>query len=371
MNKKRRIVITGGVLTPGLAVINELQKRGRWEIFWLGRKYSLEGEKIISVESKIIPQTGSRFIPIIAGRLQRRFTRYTIPSLLKIPLSLLQSLMLLAQIKPDVVCSFGGYVSVPVVITAWFLRIPVLTHEQTVISGLASKIDAFFASKVALSFSQSSGHFPKGKVIVTGNPLRSEFFQVKKPTWFRLEESASPIIYITGGNQGAQVINNAVKEALRSLLQKYILIHQTGDKDYEIFKEVQSRLGEREQRCYFVLPYIKASEVGWVFKKASLVVSRAGANTLSELAVLGKPALFIPIPWSYQDEQTKNAQLLLAAGTAEILAQKELSGESLLQKVDLMMSRLDDYQKGASKAKALVPLNGAENLVNEIERLLA
>jgi len=391
MANKKRVVITGGHLTPAIAVISELQKEGDWEVYFLGRRYATEGEKAISVESQIIPSLGIKFFPITVGRLQRRFTRHTIPSLLRVPLGFFQSLKLLLQIKPQVICSFGGYVSVPVVFAGWLLKIPILTHEQTVVFGLASKINAFFVNKVAVSFPESVKYFPKNKVVLTGNPIREEIFQIKKPSWFSGEAksrsagpvisakggSASggqlsnyPIIYVTGGNQGSHTINMAVLEILLILLEKHVVIHQTGEKDYQQITDDRLQITQSLRKRYFIVPYIGPEEIGWVLNKASLIVSRAGANVISEIAVLGKPALFIPIPWAYQDEQTKNAQILVNAGVAEILSQAELSGMTLLYKISQMIEGLEKYKKRASAVKKLAA-SGAALKIAEILHGLA
>ncbi|MFZ5366434.1 MAG: UDP-N-acetylglucosamine--N-acetylmuramyl-(pentapeptide) pyrophosphoryl-undecaprenol N-acetylglucosamine transferase [Patescibacteria group bacterium] len=358
----KRIVICGGHLTPAQAVIEELKKEDRWQIYYFGRKYAMEGKRVPSAESKIIPLLGIKFIPIAAGRLQRKFTRFTIPSLLRVPLGFFQSLYWLLKIRPLVICSFGGYVSVPVVLAGWLLRIPILTHEQTTVFGLASKINSFFASKIAVSFPESLKFFPKEKVILTGNPIRQEIFKIRKPSHFPLRPSPFPLIYITGGNQGAKVINRAVLEILPKLLGKYTIIHQCGELDYENLK-----LDLREN--YILTKYVGLEDIGWVLNKADLIVSRAGANIVCEIAALGKPALFIPIPWSYQDEQTKNAQMLVKAGIAEILPQKELTGPSLLNKISEMMANLEKYQRNAPEAKKLIKPDSSLKIVKELNDL--
>ena len=373
MNKKNKIVITGGHLAPALAVISELQKRGGWEIYYLSRKYAMEGTKVPAAESKVIPQMGVEYIDFNPGRLQRRFTRYTIPSLLRVPLGFAQALIIILKIKPDVICSFGGYVSVPVVLAGWLLRVPILTHEQTIVFGLASKINALFATKIAVSFPESLKHFPKNKVVLTGNPIREEIFKIKKspqfPISIRQLADQFPIIYITGGSQGAHVINLAVLEILPQLLENYTVIHQCGDLDFEFISHQSSTINHQLREHYFLASYVGSEEIGWVLNKASLIISRAGANTICEIASLGKPAIFIPIPWSYQDEQTKNAQVLVEVGMAEILPQDQLTGERLLGMIVQMTTDLDKYQKNEAKAKALVKLDAAQKLVDEIENL--
>lgn len=365
---KKRIVITGGHLAPALAVIEELKNNKDWEIFYLGRKYSFEGEKVSSVESKIIPSLGVKFIPITTGRLQRRFSRYTIPSLLKIPIGFFQSFCYLLKIRPKAICSFGGYISVPVVFAGWILRIPILTHEQTTVFGLASKINSIFATKIAVSFPESLKYFPKNKVVLTGNPIRGEIFKVERAKWE--VESGKPITYVTGGNQGAKIINRAVLEILPKLLEKYTVIHQCGDLDYKDLKFEIENLKLEQRENYILIPYVGPEDIGWVLNNADLIISRAGANIVSELAALGKPALFIPIPWSYADEQTKNAQMLVEAGTGEILPQDELSGETLLTKIETMMTNLEKYKKNASRAKALVRLDATQKIIQGINELI-
>lgn len=364
----KKIVITGGHLTPALAVIQELKKRGGWEVYFIGRKYATEGSKVVSAESKIISDMGVKFFPLFTGRLQRRFTRYTIPSLFRIPLGFFQSFWLLFKIRPDVLCSFGGYVSVPVVVVGWLLRVPIITHEQTVIYGLASKINAVFANKIAVSFPRSSDFFPKNKTVFTGNPIREEILSHKNQERLDLAENKKPIIYITGGNQGSQVINKAVVKVLPDILEKFRVIHQAGENNYdEIYRETKDlpQFGKE----YLLYPYLSPKEVGWVFDKANLVVSRSGANITTELAALGKPSLLIPIPWTYQDEQTKNAQMLVEAGTAEILPQSSLSGEKLLLRIKEMFGEMDIYEKNAPNSKTLVKLDSASKIVDEIEKL--
>ena len=146
-----KILITGAHFTPALAVIEELRKISGVEVIYVGRSTTLEGDKTWSVESEVLSSKSIKFIPIITGRLQRSFTIYTIPSLLKIPIGLLQALFIFFTEKPDVILSFGGYVAVPTVLIGWLWSIPIIIHEQTLVSGLANEISALFADKICLS----------------------------------------------------------------------------------------------------------------------------------------------------------------------------------------------------------------------------
>ncbi|PIS14983.1 undecaprenyldiphospho-muramoylpentapeptide beta-N-acetylglucosaminyltransferase [Candidatus Shapirobacteria bacterium CG09_land_8_20_14_0_10_38_17] len=364
----KRIIITGAHLTPALAIISELKERGNWQIYYLGRKYTLEGDKTPSAESQVLPQVGIKFIPIPAGRLQRKFTRWTIPSLIRIPLGVIHSFWHLLKIRPDLVCSFGGYVSVPIVFAAWLLGIPSLTHEQTVVVGLANKINALFANKVAISFSDSAQFFPKKKVILTGNPLRQEIFKIGKPL-FSLPKNRKTI-YITGGSQGASVINQAVLEALPELIKNYNIIHQCGNKEFPKIARKRKSLPVKWQQYYFLTGYVDPKDIGWVFKNAHLVISRGGANTILELAALGKPAIIIPIPWATHNEQMKNAKFLSDKGLAEILGQSKLNGQTLTQKIQKMNAHLNNYQKAGEKIKKEINRQSSQSLVNALYDLL-
>jgi len=372
---KKRIVVTGGHLTPALAVIEELLKEDKWEIFFLGRRYASDREKTPSVESLVIPDRGLWFFPISAGRFPRHLNRYTLFSLLKIPLGFLQAFYYLLRFRPEVILSFGGYVSVPVVLVGWLLRIPSLTHEQTVIKGLATKINTPFVKKVAVSWPQTLKYFPKKKVVLTGNPIRKEIFKVDDDVWRLLEfKKGLPLVFITGGNQGSHVINEAVGVVLPQLMKVTNVFHQCGHLqalgDFERLQEAREKLPEKLKERYHVKKYLNAEEMGTLLNKADLIVSRSGANTLTEIAALGKPALFIPYPWQYQDEQTQNAQMLVDLGIAEILPQKDLSGKTLLEKIVMMVQNRQRYEEKAPAAKKAVKLQAAQEIAAEMGKMV-
>lgn len=372
---KKRIAITGGHLTPALAVIEELIQRGGWEIIFIGRKYATEQEKTPSVESQIIPERGIWFIAINAGRFPRLLNRYSLFSVLKIPLGFFQAFYHLLRFRPQIILSFGGYVSVPVVFAGWLLRIPSLTHEQTTVQGLATKINTIFAKKIALSWSQTIKQFPKEKVVLTGNPIRKEIFQVNEKMWQILNfEKKLPLVFITGGNQGSHVINLAVESALPQLVKVANVFHQCGHLqalgDFERLKKTREKLPKNFKKRYHLKKYLTGEEMGTLLNKADLVVCRAGANTLTEIAALGKPALLIPFPWLYQDEQTKNAQMLVEVGIAEILPQKDLSAKTLFQRIKTLIQNKKRYEKNAAAAKKLVKLDAAKRIAAEIEKIV-
>jgi len=366
----RKIVISGGHLTPALAVIEELQKRGGWEIFYFGRPYSTEGDKAPSLESKIIQEKGLRFIPINFGRIQHKFTRYTLSAFLRIPWSFMLAFYHLLRLKPDLVLSFGSYVGATVSLAAWLSAVPVAIHEQTTVFGLANKMTSAWAEKIFVSWPETLKDLPKEKTILTGNPLRQEVFRFDQKIWasFKFDENL-PLILVTGGNQGSHRLNLAVEGILEKIMVKYNLCHLTGhlqvSNDFSRLSEKKKELPANLKNRYLLKEYLTE---GWgtVLKKADLVVSRAGINTISELLVLGKPQLLIPIPWLPHDEQTKNAQMVKKMGWGEALRQDDLTPETLFKKIEMMMEKIKSYQQKPN----LVNRQAAKKIVDALEKMV-
>lgn len=327
-----KILITGAHFTPALATIEELKKNYQCEIIYVGRKTTLEGDDAPSVESQILPKLGVKFIPFYAGRFQ-------IISFFKIPIGFLQASYILLKEKPDAVLSFGGYVALPVVWAAWLLSIPIIIHEQGLELGLANKLSSYFASKIAVSFPQ---HSSNPKIILTGNPSI-------KPAHLK---GMHKQILITGGSQGSHVINVAVEQCLDKLTKLAKVIHQTGDSKFKDFE----RLKSTENKNYRVEKFIHQD---WetLLVESDLIVSRAGINTLSELAFLGKPALVIPIEG--HKEQKLNARFFEKLGLIKVLPQSNLSGASLLLNIKQCL------KKRPAKIKEVIIENGAKRLALE------
>jgi len=278
-----KVLITGAHFTPAVAVVEELKKNKNTKIVYVGRATTQEGDPSPSVESQILPQIGVKFIPTTSGRLQRSFTIYTIPSLFKIPIGFLQALWIIVRERPDVILSFGGYVAMPMVFAGWLFSIPIIVHEQTLVSGLANKLSAFFADKTAISFPNKKLN---EKTILTGNPLRKDILDKgvklthpKGGIFDVAKKEKLPVILITGGNQGSHTINLAVEKALSKLKKITCIIHVTGDSKFRDFERL-----EKYQDDHYLVEKWSGSEWGAVLPRVDLVVSRAGINTLSEMA---------------------------------------------------------------------------------------
>ena len=362
-----KIAICGGHLTPALAVISELRKRGINDLVFIGRSKATEGDNSPSAESIIVPTLGVKFFSIPAGRLQRKFTRYTIVSLLRAPLGVGKALLILSQERPNLIISFGSYVAFPVVIAGWVLGIPTITHEQTVKGGLANQLIGRFAKKIALSWPDSLHYFPKEKTVVTGNPIRREILEVRR------KRTARPVIFITGGNQGSHSINEMVLEIIEPLLEKYYVIHQTGGstrfKDYEMMLARVDQLPGRLKNRYKIAKWLNSNELAEIYAKTSLLVGRSGANTVTEVAALEIPALFIPLPWAGAGEQEWNAKMLADLGAALILPQERLTPKRLLAAINTTIANLLPFRNAAKKARKLIKSDAAKILIDESLKL--
>lgn len=351
-----KILVTGAHLTPAIATIEKLKKYPDVKIVYVGRNTTQEGDSSLSLESQILPALGIKFIPITAGRLQRSFTVYTIPSLLKIPIGFLQSFLIILKEKPDAILSFGGYVAVPVVIVGWLFSIPIIIHEQTLVSGLANKISALFTDKVALGF--DNVHIKNEKAIYVGNPLRDEIKNPVKKLPSEYNEffrSRLPTILIMGGNQGSHTINKKTEEILEKLTKIASIIHITGNNKFNDFE----RLKEFQSENYLVKKWI-GKEIGAVLRKVDFIISRAGVNTLSEIFFLGKRALVIPLEPLYKDEQNKNAKYFKEQGFVKIIPQSKLSAQSLLDNIKDMIK-----EKNKKIVKKNSGIDAAERLALE------
>jgi len=356
-----KILITGGHFTPAKAVIEELLKNKNIEIVYVGRKTSMEGDSALSAESLTLSKLKIKYKTFITGRLRRSFDLLTIFSLLKIPIGMIQSIFILLNERPDIILSFGGYISVPLVITGWFLSIPIITHEQGLTLGLANKINSLFANKIALSF---PGNFTGRKIIITGNPLREEILNAKKlegdykEIFNRSRKLKLPLILITGGNQGSHAINLAIEGCLQNLLKITCVIHQTGESKYNDFERLKISKNER----YLPVRWVD-DEIGGLLSSVSLIVCRSGMNTLMESAFIGVPVLTIPINKHF--EQNQNAQFFQKIGLANILFQKKLSPKSLEEEIKQMLKNTQKLKQKARKAKLQIIPDASKRLALE------
>lgn len=357
--KRKKILLTGGHLAPLLAVLTVLEKDA--DVVVVGRRHTFEADKGFSLEYTLFKERKIPFYNLSAARLQRRFGRKTIPSLLRFPGSILRVFSILLHERPDAVLTFGGYIGFPVALSAYVLRIPVVLHEQTQKAGVASKIIGKIAAKVCISNSSSRKYFPAGKTILTGNPIRPEVFMVQKE--FKVEKNL-PILFVMGGSTGAHIINTYVEYTLKSLLSDFTVIHQTGDaqeyQDFNRLSTLRRRLSPRMQKRYLLQKFIMPDEIGWLYENATVILSRAGANTVSELLACRKKALLIPLSHGQHNEQLENAKLYAESGLGEYIEEKDVQLNALLKTLLILRDKEMNFdarlEEEGSAAKKIVSI---------------
>lgn len=367
---KDSILFTGGhAATVAAATIAHFLERypSKYDIYWLGAYSAVEAKKVAGIEEQVLPTMGVIMLKIHAGRLQRKFSRHTLLSFLRVPVGILESLILLLKIRPKIIVSLGGYVGFAVSLAAWLLGIKVILHEQTMAVGLANKVSSKFAAKVAIARRESAMFFPESKIVLTGNPIIPQIIKVKPKS--KIGNPAT--IFITGGSRGSVIINNTVEHCLPELLEKYHVIHQTGQLDIEHFLKFRDQLSENLKSKYEVYPVINPLEIAKFYQKCDLYIGRAGANTVAELLITRRPAILIPIPWSRFDEQAKNAQVAKDSGIATIIKQEDLNKDSLLAAVKLSVYNWTQIVSKMSPPKDILDEQAAKNLVDLIAQFIS
>jgi len=363
----KKILITGGHVTPAIAVIEKLMKDERVEIVFVGRRFINEYEKTETFEYQEVTRMGVRFIHLNTGRFSTELSFKSLKRLLLSVSAFFKARDILKKEKPDLILSFGGYIALPVAYAAHFMNIPLFTHEQTIRPGKANKLIARVARTVFVSFEENKKDFPGSHVVVTGNPVRKSVTKVmKKP--FEVP-ATEPVIYITGGSLGAHSINILIEEKLEELLSRYVLIHQTGDVkeygDYERLVKKREGLSSNLKERYILAPNFYDDEIGYVYNRSDVVMSRAGANTFFELVTLKKPAVLIPLPWSANGEQEEHAKLYEHLGLGVVFNQNSTAKE-LVETVDKVYSSREDYRKNFSNIPGIVNGNAAETIIQNL-----
>ncbi len=364
-----KLVITGGHHTGALPIIHKLkEKEPDIKIYWFGHKHSLIHDKNPTLEYQQITELGIPFVDLKAGKLYRTFN---IGRLLKIPLGFFQALFLLLKIRPDIILSFGGYLAVPVVLAGWVLRIPSVTHEQTVVSGYANKLISRFAKKVLISWPQSAKYFPKEKIVHTGLAVRDSIFTMKSDAF--TFANGLPTVYITAGKTGSHKINGAVLAQMEELLQTCNIIHQTGDysefNDFEKLLKKYNDIKAKAVGSYYARKFVDENEIGEAFNISNLVVCRAGAHIIADVLALEKPALLIPIPWVSHNEQNENAKVVVESGLGSILSEDNLA--KLAQSVKEMLADIGRFKLRSSFSKDFIKPDSADLIIAELYKALA
>lgn len=358
---------TGGHVSPAVAVVQAFRKRGHpIAPLWIGSDGGFEAEAA--------REHGIRYVAIRTGKLRRYFSLSTALDAWRVPAGIWQARSILQRFRPDAIFSTGGFVSVPTVAAGRLLGIPALTHEQTATVGLATKINARACDVVALSY--DSPERPRtrrgARVIVTGNPVRRALFAGDRSEARRLLPLAfeRPLVYVTGGAQGAQALNQVVGQALPQLLTQVEILHQcgpnNGNGDFARLTALHATLPAEHLRRYLPIERV-GDELAHVYAATVLVVGRSGAGTVAELAALGIPAILVPLPGA--DEQRRNAEVLVAAGAARMLPQAELTPARLAAEVNDFIGNPDRLAAMRTSADRFQEGEPADLLIEELLRL--
>lgn len=343
---------TGGHIYPGIAVANEIMRRDAGsEVHFVGTARGLE--------TKIVPEHGFQLSVIRSVGLKNVGFMGKVRGIAVLPQSFVEAWKLIRDLRPHCVVGAGGYVSGPVLMTAALMGRRTLVMDSNALPGFTNRQLARFVDKAALTFEEALPYFGK-KGVVTGNPVRKEFFDIEPR-----KQGTPARVLVFGGSQGSRAINNAVIDALPHFKKASIeIVHQTGEGEFEA---VEAAYRASTWDAFELRPYI--SDMVSAFDAADLVICRSGATTCAELCAAGKPAIMIPLPTAADDHQRKNAEALVRTGGAVMILQAEASGERLAAEVGKLFSDADSISKMGAALRSLARPDAAEATVDLIEAL--
>ena len=348
----KRIVLTGGGtaghVSPNQALIPLLLEEG-WEIHYIGTQAGIE-------RSLIEPMQGVTYHAVSSGKLRRYFDLKNFTDPFRVIAGMMQSFAIIRKLKPSIVFSKGGFVSVPVVVGGWLCGVPVVMHESDITPGLANKLCKPFAKAVCTTFPECA-KLLGGKGVQTGTPLRAQIFSGDRQKGLALAgfDGKKPVLMMIGGSLGAQTVNAVLREALPALTQKYDVLHVCGKGN--LAEELVGTAGYKQ------FEYL-SEELPDAFACADIVLSRAGSNSLSELMALKKPALLIPYH-SGRGDQVLNANSLKARGVAHVMIQSDMNAQSLAEAIDALYA---DKDLLIQRLSALDDADGTQAVLDQIHK---
>jgi UDP-N-acetylglucosamine--N-acetylmuramyl-(pentapeptide) pyrophosphoryl-undecaprenol N-acetylglucosamine transferase len=337
LEKERKILLVGGGTLGSVSPLLAIAEKYPANYLFVGTK---DGP-----ERSVVEAIGLDFKHIVSGKLRRYFSWQNFVDIFKLKIAWWQSLFLLFKFKPDIVLTAGSFVAVPVVWAAWFLRIPVIVHQQDIKVGLANKLMAPFAKKITITFEISKNLFSTKKVIVTGNPVRTGSKKI----------SDQPAIVITGGGLGARGFNKFLSEFIPRLTKTHQVHHILGDKNYDQALDLPN---------YRAYRFVKEG-MSDLLSQSDIVISRAGLSITTEVAAHKKALVLIPIPESHQEDNAK----FFAQNNAAIMV-RQGSGKILSRYLDKLLPNKQLQQALAGNLYNLFPKNPVDNYIKLIEDVL-
>ena len=348
---------TGGHLFPGIALATALQQRiPATQVLFIGTSRLLDQQALAGL--------GFELAALDCGGVKGLNLAAKLRSLLQLPGAVAEALRILRRFGPDLVFGVGGYVTGPVLFAAWLLRIPIGIHEQNSVPGMANKWAGKLADRICISL-PCIPPFPPARTVQTGNPVRHEILAAAGQK--RLV-AATPTVLVLGGSQGAHRVNTLMMAAMEQLVAEHVsvrLIHQTGMADQELVAQCYQRLGIEAE----VVPFIR--DMAGVYARADLVVSRAGATTLAELAVMGLPTLLIPYPYAADNHQVTNGEYYVKGGGCLVLEESGLSGVILARTLSEHLHNPEELHTMAASMKTMAMPDATDRIVDECLRLAA
>jgi UDP-N-acetylglucosamine--N-acetylmuramyl-(pentapeptide) pyrophosphoryl-undecaprenol N-acetylglucosamine transferase len=338
---------TGGHLFPGIAVAQEFVASHQAAVTFLTTPKA--------VTTQILDNYGFAYEAVSSRALKGEGLLSRGRTLLGVPGSVLAARSRLKALNPHLVLGMGGHSAGPAGVAAWLLGIPLALHEQNAIPGATNRYLSRLADKIFVSFPASRDFFPRGRTIWSGNPIRPEFFEPTSP------RAASPFtVMITGGSQGARALNMAVLAALPRLAgleDRLAFLHLTGEADREAVAAGYREHGFAHEVAAF------SQEMPALMRRAHLVVCRAGASTLAELAAVGRAAILVPYPFAANNHQEFNARFLTAAGAAEIILNKDFTGETFADKINHFLTAPEQLTNMEAASRKLAKPEAAREIV--------
>lgn len=366
--KTKKILFTGGGtaghILPIIGIVRELRKLepdNGLKIYFVGPKDKIAADYL--KKEGILTRT------IWAGKIRRYFAfQNFIDIIFKLPISVIQAFIYVFFISPDLIFSKGGYGSFPVVLSGWLLLTPIFSHESDVEPGLANKLMAKMAIEIFTAFPANKiKKLPAKKLLAVGNPLRAGLLRGSKEEASKIFNlgNGKPIILFLGGSQGSQKINDTLFVILSEILNNFEIIHQTGEKNIgQIKNEAEVFLSEEQKRFYHPAAFLNEEELASAFSCCDLVVSRAGAGSIFEIAAVGKPSILIPLAGAAQNHQVNNAYVYSEAGACQVIEEANLTPLFFLERVKLLFSRPDEMFNMAVKAKEFSKIKSGEIIAN-------
>lgn len=351
---------TGGHLFPGIALAQAVEQT------YAGSKVMFIGTER-KVDKNGLANLGFITTTIRCQPIKGKSISQILTALIQLPIGLFEAMKIIRQFKPDIVFGVGGYVTGPVILAARLLGVTTCIHEQNTVPGLANKILGRIVNKVFVSLPGSEKYFPAHKTILSGNPVRSSLLAKAKEEKQRKSTDQATIL-ILGGSQGARRLNTLVLEAAKCCLVNLTpmpeIIHQTGEVDEEQAKKVYAELGMHARVHAFI------SDMTEVYSRADLIVSRAGATTLAEIMIFGKPAILVPFPYAADNHQEKNGRILVNSGGGVMFRQSELTGEKLGNEISRLLNDKKLLHEMADKSGKLAKPEATATIVNTCLDLL-